>query len=105
MLSEVLQTLFREGDVPCRMGGEEFIVMLPGADIDKTAERAEKLRSEIEAQDLRYGGETLKVTASIGISVYQKHGKSLEALMREADEALYAAKDGGRNIVKIADLS
>ena len=64
-------------------------------------ERAEELRAEIEAQELRYGGETLKVTSSIGVAVYPDHGKSLAALMQEADEALYLAKDGGRNVVKI----
>ncbi len=102
MLSDVLQTLFRDSDVPCRMGGEEFIVMLPGASAQKAKERAEELRAEIEAQDLRYGGQVLKVTSSIGVSVFPTHGKSLDALMQEADEALYAAKDGGRNVVKIA---
>lgn len=102
MLAEVLQNLFREADVPCRMGGEEFIVMLPGANLTRTQERAEELRAEIEAQELRYGGETLKVTSSIGISIYPDHGKSLAALMQEADEALYVAKDSGRNNVKTA---
>lgn len=102
MLAEILQNQFREVDVPCRMGGEEFIVMLPGADLARTEERAEALRAEIEAQELRYGGETLKVTSSIGVSVYPNHGKSLAALMQEADQALYVAKDSGRNIVKIA---
>ncbi len=103
MLAEVLQNLFREADVPCRMGGEEFIVMLPGADLARTQERAEELRAEIEAQELRYGGETLKVTSSIGVAVYPDHGKSLAALMQEADEALYVAKDSGRNVVKTAN--
>lgn len=102
MLAEVLQTLFREADVPCRMGGEEFIVMLPGADLDRTQARAEELRAEIEAQELRYGGGTLKVTASLGIAVYPQHGKSLSALMQDVDQALYLAKDAGRNTVKVA---
>lgn len=104
MLAEVLQNLFREADVPCRMGGEEFIVMLPGADLARTVERAEELRAEIEAQELRYSGETLKVTSSIGVAVFPDHGKSLAALMQEADQALYVAKNGGRNVVKIANL-
>lgn len=103
MLAEVLQTLFREGDVPCRIGGEEFIVMLPGAELKRTVERAEELRAEIEAQELRYSGETLKVTSSIGVAVFPSHGKSLSALMQEADHALYRAKDAGRNTVKVAE--
>ena len=103
MMAEVLQALFREGDVPCRMGGEEFIVMLPGATLERTEERAEELRTEIEAQELRYGGSALKVTASLGVAVYPRHGKSLAVLMQEVDGALYAAKDAGRNIVKIAE--
>ena len=100
MLAEVLQTLFREDDVPCRMGGEEFIVMLPGADVDRTEERAEDLRAEIEAQELRYGGDTLKVTASLGVAVFPRHGASLAALMQDVDQALYRAKDAGRNTVE-----
>lgn len=102
MLAEVLQSLFREGDVPCRMGGEEFIVMLPGANLSRTEQRAEELRAEIEAQELRYSGATLKVTASLGVAVYPRNGKSLAALMQDADHALYAAKDDGRNRVKTA---
>ncbi|MEM7268253.1 MAG: diguanylate cyclase [Pseudomonadota bacterium] len=102
-VAEVLQTLFRDSDVPCRLGGEEFIVMLPGASLERALERAEELRSEIEAGEVRYGGQHLKVTASLGVAVYTKHGKTLEALMQTADDALYAAKDGGRNCVKTID--
>lgn len=99
-LAETLQTMFREGDVPCRLGGEEFIVMLPGATRARAMERAEALRAQIEGLTIRYGGQTLKITASLGVAAYPDDGMVLEALMREADEALYKAKSDGRNRVR-----
>lgn len=98
-LAEILQTMFREIDVPCRLGGEEFIIMLPGASEVQALDRAEALRAEIENTELRYGGESLKITASLGVAVYPEQGLSLQALMQKADDALYVAKDSGRNCV------
>lgn len=98
-LAEILQTMFREVDVPCRLGGEEFIIMLPGANEVQAIERAEALRTEIERTELRYGGEILKITASFGVAVYPEQGLSLQSLMQQADASLYVAKDSGRNCV------
>ncbi|MGB0505112.1 MAG: diguanylate cyclase [Pikeienuella sp.] len=98
-LAEILQSMFREIDVPCRLGGEEFIIMLPGASEAQALDRAEALRAEIENAELRYGGETLKITASLGVAVYPEQGLSLQSLMQRADGALYVAKDSGRNCV------
>lgn len=101
-LAGILQTMFRIVDVPCRLGGEEFIIMLPGADPERALERAEELREEIEATEVRYGGETLKITGSIGVAVYGEHGSTLQDLMQNADDALYRAKGDGRNCVRLA---
>ncbi|MFV0474934.1 MAG: diguanylate cyclase [Pikeienuella sp.] len=102
-IAGVLQKLFREADAPCRFGGEEFIVLMPGCDAQQAQERAERLREAIGEIRLRHSGETLSATASIGVAVRSKAGESLQTLMRVADEALYAAKDAGRNCVILVE--
>lgn len=101
-LSGILQSMFRTVDVPCRLGGEEFIVMLPGASEERAMERAEALRLEIEEAELKYSGEILKITSSLGVAIYPENGASLQDLMQTADDALYAAKGEGRNCVRLA---
>ncbi|MGB0852268.1 MAG: diguanylate cyclase [Pikeienuella sp.] len=104
-LAGILQSMFRTVDVPCRLGGEEFIVMLPGAGIERAMERAEALREEIEKTELRYGGEILKITASLGVAVFPDNGKTLQDLMQNADDALYLAKGDGRNCIRLAETT
>ena len=103
-LAEILRKSFRDADVPCRLGGEEFIVLLSGADRELAKQRAEILRQSIESTTLRYGGRTLKVTSSIGIASFPDHGRTLDELMQVADDALYLAKDEGRNCVVEAPI-
>ena len=86
--------------LPCRYGGEEFVALLPGASLNATADFAERLRMEIAALKVRHlGTELPKVTASFGISAAPEHGRDLDAALKIADEALYAAKARGRNQV------
>lgn len=101
-LSDVLSKIFRQADVPCRIGGEEFIVMMPGCAGDRALERAEQLREAVERMALRHGGQTLAVTISSGVAVFGENGETVADLMQAADEALYAAKAAGRNCVKPA---
>lgn len=93
----------RGGDVICRYGGEEFVVILPGADLSDAARRAEQLRAEAEA-GAEAGEETgaQPVTLSIGVASAPLHGRSSDALLGAADRALYQAKSAGRNRVVIA---
>lgn len=98
-LAKVLMNLFREADVACRIGGEEFIVMLPGADRDLAAERAELLRESVEKMNLSYGGEVLQVTMSAGVAEFATDADDLPELMQVVDAALYKAKAEGRNRV------
>ncbi len=102
-LADLLKRLFRDTDVPCRLGGEEFVVILPGAGRERGLERAEELRRAIEQLELRYSGETLKITISAGVSAHGDHGLTLSDLLESADRALYRAKDEGRNCVRIAE--
>jgi len=97
----------RAGDLAARYGGEEFVVLLPGATLDQTHAFAESIRQGVEAlqlEHLRNSGSY--VTISIGCNALVPVGALMpEQLVAEADEALYAAKQGGRNRVECASRS
>jgi diguanylate cyclase (GGDEF)-like protein/putative nucleotidyltransferase with HDIG domain len=89
--------IIRQTDVIGRFGGEEFIVMLPGAQITEANIIAERIRSEIEKLKIIVDGAAIKVTVSIGISQISKAQGSLETLIKQADQAMYTAKGLGKN--------
>ncbi|WP_109313117.1 diguanylate cyclase [Ruegeria sp. AU67] len=90
-------------EVACRIGGEEFMLILPDNTSDDAITRAEQLRQAVEAVSVRYGEKSLpRITISVGVSHYPAHGSMPQDLMRAADDALYAAKDKGRNQVQVA---
>ena len=102
-IGKLIQRTVREGDMPCRYGGEEFVVIMPGADLDSTQQRAEVLRLAIEHWCPESGDSTLgAVTVSIGVAVFPVHGMAWQTVLKCADQALYAAKHAGRNRVVIA---
>jgi diguanylate cyclase (GGDEF)-like protein/PAS domain S-box-containing protein len=95
-ISEVLRSLARDSDFVCRYGGEEFCIVLTHTDIDGGVEAAERYRRGIESHDF----EGISVTSSFGVSaVGIGASESSEEIIGEADNALYAAKEGGRNRV------
>ncbi|MBU1979097.1 MAG: diguanylate cyclase [Gammaproteobacteria bacterium] len=99
-IGQLLRRTMREGDMPCRYGGEEFAVILPGADLAQTHQRAEAIRTAIERWEPQHEGHSFgQVTVSIGIAALPLNGNSWQAALKVADEALYAAKRGGRNQV------
>jgi diguanylate cyclase (GGDEF)-like protein len=90
-------------DIPCRYGGEEFILILPNADIETTKMRAEKIRAEAAAGSIVYHRQDIgPITVSLGIAVFPKQAQTLESILKKADEALDLAKKLGRNRVEIA---
>jgi diguanylate cyclase (GGDEF)-like protein len=98
-----LENLFRNEDIPCRFGGEEFVVILPGADCDAAMRRAEQLRSKVEDIVVRYLEKNLpRITVSIGVAVFPEAGDNPQAVLKRADEALYRAKEKGRNRVELS---
>lgn len=102
-IGHILRHTVREGDMPCRYGGEEFVVILPGADIDDTRQRAETLRATVERWAPQHQGRSFgSVTISIGIAAFPRNGNSWQAALKSADLALYEAKHGGRNRVASA---
>ena len=87
-------------DMPCRFGGEEFTLVLTDADHAKARERAEAIRKATAELVVHYRAGTLPpATVSIGVASYPEHGDTPDALMRMADQALYRAKQLGRNVV------
>lgn len=103
-LARLLWANIREGDTPCRYGGEEFVVLLPGATKAQTAERAEHLRHAIATTLQVVDGDTTldSITASLGVAVFPDDGADVAAILNAADAALYASKAGGRNMVSLA---
>jgi diguanylate cyclase (GGDEF)-like protein len=100
-----LQSHVRGEDIACRVGGEEFMLILPDASLDVTRQRAERVREEIKRVCVQYAGRLLgTVTVSGGVVVFPVHGTTIDALLRSADEALYQAKAQGRDQVVVAKL-
>jgi diguanylate cyclase (GGDEF)-like protein/PAS domain S-box-containing protein len=98
-----LQRNTRGDDITCRYGGEEFILVLPGASVADTRQRAEMLCTDIQALAINHKGHPLHtVTASFGVAVFPDHASTADDLVRAADQALYQAKQGGRNAVHVA---
>lgn len=98
--AESMRKCVRGSDVICRYGGEEFVIVLPETAAETILERADRLRLEISQLHLAYEGELLEpVTVSVGVAMYPKDGQTPQDLLRRADQALYMAKEAGRNRV------
>jgi diguanylate cyclase (GGDEF)-like protein len=97
----LLRASVRGGDLACRWGGEEFVLLLHAAPSEGAAERAEALRLACSAMQVHFQGVELRATVSIGVACFPAHASTAAGLMRAADEALYAAKGEGRNRVKV----
>lgn len=102
-IATVLRRSVRAEDIACRFGGEEFVIILSDCSADIVCKRAEVMRNAIAALNLEHGGRSLgKVTASFGVSFCQDGSLSPETLLRLADEALYQAKEAGRDRVVLS---
>jgi diguanylate cyclase (GGDEF)-like protein len=98
-MGELLKVNIRAGDIVCRYGGEEFVIVMPGASLGVAYERAELLRQKFEQMFVPYQGEQLHATISLGVAAYPIHGTDGEDALIRADRALYQAKQAGRNRV------
>lgn len=107
-VADRLQLARRQGDEVCRFGGEEILILLPETELDLALSVAERARAEVERLEVPVtqakGGDVvvIAVTVSIGVASVPVHGADLDAVMQRADDALYVAKNGGRNQVRAA---
>jgi diguanylate cyclase (GGDEF)-like protein/PAS domain S-box-containing protein len=89
----------RRGDVVCRYGGEEFVILMPNVSLEVGFERAEMWRQDFSESPIEYEGMKLFATFSAGVATFPQHGKSGDVILQAADKALYRSKDAGKNKV------
>ncbi len=95
--SGIIRETVREIDIPARYGGEEFAIMALKADAGEARKIAERIRKRVEAHRFEADGVSIAVTVSLGIASYPRDASSREELIERADQALYKAKESGRN--------
>jgi diguanylate cyclase (GGDEF)-like protein len=104
-IGSLLQEKSRKGDIVCRFGGEEFLLVLQEASLEDATTRANQLREEISKLKFTWKESALKhITISLGVSSFPEHGEAAEELISIADEALYLAKEAGRNRVEVGEV-
>ena len=105
-VARVLGELAREADRVCRYGGEEFSIILPETDAEGARQLAERFREQIKAQSFTCDGKQFRITLSLGICTLPDHARHRQELIDRSDQALYQAKDGGRDrTVHYADIA
>ena len=102
VIGKRMKEVLRGSDLKCRYGGEEFLVLLPETPLHGARRVAETLRREIAERPIPWAGEGLTVTASFGLAQTMPGEVNVQAIIARADQALYRAKDDGRNCVRIA---
>jgi len=98
-ISETIQKSIRSGDIACRYGGDEFVVVLSNVTKEIALDRAEKLRKKIASHFIVHRNKKVTISVSIGIAMFPAHGTVGEVILQKADQALYEAKRKGKNRV------
>ena len=101
LVSKCLYSQIRKKNAVGRFGGEEFLLVLPGETLETSKQLAERIRKAIQELEIDANGETIKVTASMGISEARPGEAEYHPTVKRADEALYEAKNSGRNSVVV----
>jgi len=97
-LGRLLRAVIRIGDVACRYGGEEFVLIMPELPAEIAQQRFDDIRQAVKRMYITYRGQSVPaVTVSAGIATFPEHGAAADELVRIADAALYRAKAGGRD--------
>lgn len=102
-LGDMLMNHSRRGDFACRFGGEEFLIVMPNMTPVIVQERATTLRQALKALAVQYGNHILTATYSMGIASYPANGDTRDSFLRAADQAMYAAKNAGRDDIRSFD--
>ena len=103
-LANFLNENTRQGDIVCRYGGEEFVILMTDVASEDAYKRAELFRKQFEETAIEYDGKKLKCTFSAGVASYPVHADSGETLLTLADQALYRSKENGRNRVAVYSI-
>jgi diguanylate cyclase len=101
--ADAIRLCCRTTDVSGRYGGEEFGILLPETDAEGAATLAERLRKHIEDSAVEYDGQTIRYTVSLGVALLNGKYQTAASWLSAADEALYRAKEGGRNQVQVTE--
>ncbi len=99
IVAKIMQDEVGTDGIPCRYGGEEFSVICPGKPPDETAWIAEKIRAALEAEQFMINGERVLITISLGVCTFPEFATGKMDLIKKSDQALYFAKENGRNRV------
>ncbi len=97
----LIRNVVRETDLPARYGGEEFVILCEGTETDGAVKLAERIREDLESQVFHSEQGEFRVTISMGVATFPIHAHNKDVLVERADTALYAAKEGGRNQVRV----
>lgn len=101
-LGSLIQSHIRSEDIACRFGGEEFLLILPEANLELTVKRAENIRELVKSMRIKYHRRFLgMITVSSGVAIFPEHSSSVEGILHKADEAMYQAKRQGRDRVEV----
>lgn len=105
-LGTLIRTHLRAGDIACRYGGEEFVLILTEASKETATQRAEDIRQRVKALEVRSLDVALgPLTVSLGVAIHPAHGRTRAEILAAADAALYRAKEGGRDQAVIAEVN
>lgn len=100
-LADLIKDYARGSDIACRYGGEEFLLVMPGANARAAARRAEEIRKKCAEIHIPHGSKKLNITLSLGVAGYPAHAKDTQEIIVKADQALYLSKSSGRNCVTV----
>jgi diguanylate cyclase (GGDEF)-like protein len=101
-VADLLRKRLRKSDQVYRMGGEEFLILMPDTSLEQAARLAEQLRTRFEAMAVSFHGHSIPLTTSIGITEMTRPEEDFDALLRRADQNMYWCKKNGRNQVRAA---